>query len=343
MCNIAGYVGTKQAAPILLEMFRKEEGWNSGYYTGIATIHDGKLHMQKVIGDLEVLLQEKNPGGLPGTVGIIHGRSMGGGSVEWGHPFMDKQERIAYIANGTAGIFREKFKEAQHKAYGELLASGYQMRSREETPVGNYTVMPDGACVHGSDLMCQQIAQYVDDGATTAEAGAKAYRTLTGEVVGLLLNRDEPDRITWGRINFPMFAGFASHGVYLASTPQAFPEDAENVTLLNAGACGAVYRDRLEIRPMTQFHTPIVSVTPGLFKTCYEAVCDALSKQAMTCEELDEVLLDIFGRDACAPYPAVEYMIMDQLEKEGRLEVTVERVPGALPHLTAPQFRMKLK
>ena len=94
---------------------------------------------------------------------------------------------------------------------------------------------------------------------------------------------------------------------------------------------------------MTELHTPIATVTPGIFKACYEAVCDALSKQAMTCEELDEVLLDIFGRDVCAPYPAVEYMIMDQLEKEGRLEITVERVPGALPHLTAPQFRMKLK
>jgi glucosamine 6-phosphate synthetase-like amidotransferase/phosphosugar isomerase protein len=43
MCNIAGYIGSKQAAPIIVEMLRKQEGWDSGYYTGIATIHDGKL------------------------------------------------------------------------------------------------------------------------------------------------------------------------------------------------------------------------------------------------------------------------------------------------------------
>ena len=35
MCNIAGYIGTKQAAPIIIEMLRKQEPWDSGFYTGI--------------------------------------------------------------------------------------------------------------------------------------------------------------------------------------------------------------------------------------------------------------------------------------------------------------------
>ena len=45
MCNIAGYVGNgkQEAAPILLEMMRAQEGYAGGYYTGIATIHEGKL------------------------------------------------------------------------------------------------------------------------------------------------------------------------------------------------------------------------------------------------------------------------------------------------------------
>ena len=41
MCNIAGYVGNKPAAPILLEMLRNQEGLAGGYYTGIATRHEG--------------------------------------------------------------------------------------------------------------------------------------------------------------------------------------------------------------------------------------------------------------------------------------------------------------
>lgn len=343
MCNIAGYVGTKPAAPILLEMFRKEEGWNSGYYTGIATIDSGKLYVEKVIGDLEILLKEKSPATLPGTVGMIHGRSMGGGSIHWGHPFVDAKNRVAYIANGTGGIFRDALAKDCTEVYTDLRARGYDFLSREENPVGGYRVMPDGCCLHSSDMLCQKIASYVDAGDDTLTAMEKTYRQLASEIVGLVLNADEPDRITWGRINFPMFVGYAPHGVYMASTPQVFPEDAENITLLNPASCGCVYRDRVLTKPMVGFRTPVVPVTPELWKKCYDAVCDAISKQEMTCEELDEVLLDIFGRDTCAPYPAVEYAIMDQLEKEGRLEVKTYRVPGALPHLTAPQFRMKLK
>ena len=44
MCNIAGYVGSRPAAPILLDMMRKQEGFAGGYFSGIATIHDGKLY-----------------------------------------------------------------------------------------------------------------------------------------------------------------------------------------------------------------------------------------------------------------------------------------------------------
>ena len=47
MCNIAGYVGSKQAAPVLLEMLKKQEGFDSGFYTGIATIHEGKFFMPR--------------------------------------------------------------------------------------------------------------------------------------------------------------------------------------------------------------------------------------------------------------------------------------------------------
>ena len=44
MCIITGYVGTKQAAPILIDMVRKAEGLDGGHYTGMATIHDGVIH-----------------------------------------------------------------------------------------------------------------------------------------------------------------------------------------------------------------------------------------------------------------------------------------------------------
>ena len=47
MCNIAGYIGKKNAAPILFEMMKKQEGFGGGYYTGITT-HDGAFDGYKM-------------------------------------------------------------------------------------------------------------------------------------------------------------------------------------------------------------------------------------------------------------------------------------------------------
>ena len=74
MCIIAGYSGNKNAAPILIEMMKKEEFVDGGLSTGIATIHEGKLYYRKVVGDVDTLLRETDALSLPGTTGIIHSR-----------------------------------------------------------------------------------------------------------------------------------------------------------------------------------------------------------------------------------------------------------------------------
>ena len=89
MCNIAGYVGIRPAAPILIEMIRRQEGLAGGYYTGLATIHEGRIHYVKLTGDVDRLLAETDALSLPGTIGIIHSRSKAGGGDEWAHPFVD--------------------------------------------------------------------------------------------------------------------------------------------------------------------------------------------------------------------------------------------------------------
>lgn len=342
MCNIAGYVGSRPAAPILIEMMKKQEGFNAGYYTGLATIHEGRLMMDKVIGDTAVLLEKTDCANFPGTTGFIHGRSQSGGSVEWGHPFMGTGEKIAYIANGTAGLFKKAYAEAHRDAYTALREKGYVMRSREESPVGAYTVMPDGSGVHVSDLLCQQIAQYVDDGMDSVAAIEKTLTQLPSEVVGVVLNREEPDRITWARTNFPMFIGIADHGTYMASTPQAFPEDVRQVKLLNEMSSGYVTRDSFMEKPFAA-QIPITNMTPGLYRDCYDALCKAISEKEMTCEDIDEVLLDILGREIPVSYPAVQYEILWELQQQGRLQINSYRVKGAVPELTAPQFRMSLR
>ena len=75
MCNIAGYVGKREAAPIILEMLRREEGFAGGYYSGLATMQGGKIFSEKLTGDVERLLSETPALACRGNIGIAHSRS----------------------------------------------------------------------------------------------------------------------------------------------------------------------------------------------------------------------------------------------------------------------------
>ncbi len=112
MCNIAGYVGTKQAAPVIIEMLRKQESWDAGFYTGIATLHDGTHSIHKVVGSTKELLEQIPAMQMPGTVGIIHGRSRGSQDARWAHPFVGTGEKLIYCANANGIAFSDGEKSA---------------------------------------------------------------------------------------------------------------------------------------------------------------------------------------------------------------------------------------
>ncbi len=76
MCNIAGYSGSKQAAPILLEMLRRQQPYDGDMSTGVATIYEGKLYSKKIVGDVDEFLRTIDLSELPGTIGIVHTRPM---------------------------------------------------------------------------------------------------------------------------------------------------------------------------------------------------------------------------------------------------------------------------
>jgi len=225
MCNIAGYVGSRPAAPVLIEMMRKQEGWGGGYYTGIATMLEGRIYYAKLTGDLDRLVAETKAAELPGNIGILHSRSPSGGGDEWAHPFVDDRGgcvRLAYVANGAVGCFSDRNRFVGETAQ-RLEESGYVFHSRTEQAVGNYPCLAGGGCAHMSDVMAQLIAEKIDDGMCAGDAMDLAFCEMPAEIVGLMLAVSEPDCIVWSRINMPMFVGFSDHGAYMATTPQAFP------------------------------------------------------------------------------------------------------------------------
>ena len=344
MCNIAGYVGERRAAPILIEMIRRQENLNGGHYTGIATIHEGKLYYAKLVGDLDRLLEKTDVADFPGTVGVVHSRTPGKEGDEWAHPFIggrNGEVRSAFVINGSAGYF-SSFDLPYGKFAEEVLAAGYPLRSREKLDHAYTTMLPDGTSAHGSDVLCQMIQRNIDNGTAEADAMERAFTDRPGEFVGLLLSLAHPDRIFWSRVNMPMFAGYAPHGAYLASAALAFPDDAGEPLLLPPLSSGEVRADGFTARPYRKQLAKIAPIDARVTHDAYEAISAALQAAPRTIPELVPVVRPLFEKADCSPNAAVIYETLRALMREGKLQSEIVRVPGSAAGLTAPEQRFSL-
>ncbi len=346
MCNIAGYVGERRAAPILLEMIKAQEGLNGGHFSGIATLHEGKIYYEKLTGDFDRLVALKHIEELPGNIGIIHSRTPSGGGDEWAHPFVHRKEgrvQLAYVANGSAGMFKVRNDEYNRMTW-DMLNEGREMDSRVLLPNPRYQILPDGTAVHMSDVMCQLIAKHIEAGSREDIAMAKAFCDMPGEIVGLLLSLATPDKIAYARINMPMFVGFVGHGAYLASAPQAFPDDfAGELHSLPALTAGYVGRDFIENAPFSGFPVEVATETPAIKKAAFDAISSLLSEGEATCSEIFKKVKPLFDSSDCLPAARLVYEILYEIKKEGRLTVRTETVKGSAPGLTAPVFLLSLR
>lgn len=334
MCNIAGYAGTRPAAPILIDLIRRQEGFAGGFFTGIATVHEGKIHYAKLAGDTDRLVSLTEAANLPGTVGIIHSRSKGVGGDAWAHPFLDAEERIAYVANGTRGIF----KNSDMNAFAQAVAdAGYAMSTRTFGDAGHYPVLSDGSTVHISDVVCQMIARNMDAGADAREAMERAFCEFPSQIVGLMLSLTEPDTVIWSRIDHPMHVAFAPHGAYLSSSPTVFPADAGEYHCLPALSSGRVTKDGFSARP---YRDPPCTVAPIDARTVaegYAAVCARLDGGECAVGDLSKAVRPCFSEAQCVPDGALIYGILRSLLEAGKIRAEIRRRPGVREDLTAPK------
>ena len=119
MCGIVGYIGTEQAAPIILDGLSKLEyrGYDSA---GIAVFDGEKIITQKAVGRLKIL-ENLTCGGewLKGFSGIGHTRwaTHGAPSEKNAHPHRNKTGTIAVVHNGIIENYSILKKKMQNKGY----------------------------------------------------------------------------------------------------------------------------------------------------------------------------------------------------------------------------------
>ena len=344
MCNIAGYVGSRPAAPILLDMMKRQEGFAGGYFSGMATIHDGRLYHAKLTGDVARLERLTDVASFPGTIGIIHSRSNSGGGDKWAHPFTrskNGQVTEAYIANGGLGCSKPRLPE--YCQLGQrLMDEGYTMPSRDNVPNTIYPTLADGSVIHMSDIMCQLIARNLDRGHSVVDAMTEAFCEMPSEIVGLLLSLSSPEAITWSRINLPLFVGLASHGAYLSSTPLAFPEDVERFFPMAPCSSGQVYPDHFTSYPYEVAPYSVAPITPEIRQRAYDQVLLDLRSGPKPIKEIWAALIPLFDPADCCQRQILAYDVLYFIGKDYPLTIHSVPVPGAADGLTAPKFTLSI-
>lgn len=119
MCGIVGYIGKKQAAPILLDGLSKLE--YRGYDSAGMAVYDGsKINIRKATGRLKVLSELTHDGQtMPGTVGIGHTRwaTHGEPSDVNAHPHFNRDQTIAVVHNGIIENYLKLRKTLEDKGY----------------------------------------------------------------------------------------------------------------------------------------------------------------------------------------------------------------------------------
>ena len=143
MCNIAGYVGERQAAPILIEMLRKQQIYDGGFSTGVATVHEGKLYYRKVVGDVDTLLRETDALSLPGTIGIAHTRPAGDKNLP--HPYVSMDGRMAVVTNGNTP--RNHYSYLTDNVIALLEENGYKFSTEMPYPKEGFPSLSNGHAV----------------------------------------------------------------------------------------------------------------------------------------------------------------------------------------------------
>src|SRR5579863_6189713 len=107
MCGIVGYIGKKQALPILLQGLRDLEyrGYDSA---GIVVLDNGKLDRVREVGKVDMLSKKLAGKNFPGSIGIAHTRwATHGGVTEFNaHPHV-VDGKLALVHNGIIENYRE--------------------------------------------------------------------------------------------------------------------------------------------------------------------------------------------------------------------------------------------
>jgi glucosamine--fructose-6-phosphate aminotransferase (isomerizing) len=221
MCGIVGYVGPREATPVLLEGLRRLEyrGYDSA---GVAVLNAGNLVMRKTVGRLARLEEKLAADPVAGSTGIGHTRwaTHGRPSDVNAHPHLDCSGSLAIVHNGII--------ENYQALRARLAGSGHAFRSETDTETIPHLIEEH----YEGDL---------------AEAVRRAVREVEGSYALAVVHRGEPDKLVVVRKDSPLVVGLGEGENFVASDIPALLPYTRRVYILNDGELAVITAEGVRV------------------------------------------------------------------------------------------------
>ena len=215
MCGIIGYVGPKEAKPLLLAGLERLEyrGYDSA---GLGLLEEDGLDYVRAVGNLANLKEAAESNRSTTTTGVGHTRWATHGRVSEvnAHPLTPcRPDELAVVLNGIVENFVE-LKES-------LGAEGHTFTSETDAEVVAHLIERH----YGGDLL---------------EAVRTVYRQLRGHFAFVVIHRDHPGELVGARLQCPLVVGRGDGETFLASSIAAFQRETNRVQLIEDGEVVAI-------------------------------------------------------------------------------------------------------
>jgi glucosamine--fructose-6-phosphate aminotransferase (isomerizing) len=212
MCGIVGYIGPRDATPIILNGLKRLEyrGYDSA---GLAIAIGDQLEVRKDAGKLSQLIDLVGKSPISGAPGIGHTRwaTHGAPNARNAHPHTGQTKRVVVVQNGIV----ENFLELKD----ELMAEGVQFQSETDT-----------------ETIVHLVEHYLATGIGLVEAARKTFNQIQGANVVVLMSADEPDKIVTARIGNAggVVIGLGKGENFIASDTPAIMDHTRDVIFLES-------------------------------------------------------------------------------------------------------------
>ena len=223
MCGIVGYVGEKEATPVLINALKKLEyrGYDSA---GIAVLGDEDIVVRKAKGALKFLEEKIANETIKGSLGIGHTRwaTHGEPSDVNAHPHTNVSGSIAIVHNGIVENYMELKKWLQ--------SQGIVFRSQTDT-----------------EVIAHLVNYYYEQDPDIFSAVLKAIRKLEGSYALGVVCKDFPDRLIAARKESPLIIGLGKNENFIASDVPAVLEYTRDVYFLEQKELAVLYNDHVDL------------------------------------------------------------------------------------------------